>query len=95
MGIPSFFHLPEHRRFNFKTRYYDKEKEERENRIKNIERELDSNDEKGHVSRIKGQMKRRFDRADQYAAGQKRKSNIRLVIIIGILLFISYLLLFY
>ena len=40
MGIPRFIKLPGHKQFNYSPRYWDPEKEEREERIRQIKQEM-------------------------------------------------------
>ena len=92
MGLPSFFKIPEHRTFNFIPRYYDERKEKLQERIKAIEKEMGKkNEERSYQTKItRGSMRGYIDKTH---AAQK-KSNIRLLIILGILAFLVYLLMF-
>lgn len=90
-----FLHTPKNKKFNFKPRYYNEQKEELENRIRKIKREMGVKDledsEKPYIPNIKGQMRgKRGENVEQ-----KRKSSIRLFVILLILLALVYLLLFY
>jgi hypothetical protein len=92
MNIPRFFKTPRHRQFNYMPRYYDPDKEEREERNREIRRELGIKDEKDEYrpSIRRGSMR-------SYFKGNKRatrNSNIRLVLIIVFLLFLAYTLLY-
>ena len=93
MNIPRFFKIPRHRQFNYQPLYYDPEKEEREERNREIKRELGIKDEKDSEYRPtirRGSMK-------AYFKGNKRaqrNSNLRLVLIIIFLLFLAYFLLY-
>ena len=40
MGIPRFIKLPGHKKFEYSPRYWDPEKEEREDRIRRIKQEM-------------------------------------------------------
>ncbi len=62
MGTPRLFKLPSHSTFNFKTRYYDADKEELDKRVKEAKKKYgvteEANGEKGkYTPNIKGQMK--------------------------------------
>lgn len=88
MGIPSFFKLPKPRKFDYKPLYYDPVKERRQERNRQIERELGLDKDKKYVSRIyhgifRDQIKRNLK--------TERSSNIRLIIIFIILLLLAYL----
>lgn len=93
MGIPSFFRTPKPKPFNYIPRYYDEQKEELEERIRNIEREMGVDKGEGYRPTIRrGQMSNYFRRKQRRV---QKQSNIRLVIIILILLLISYFLFFF
>ena len=89
-----FFHTPKNKRFDFKPRYYNEQKEEFENRVKHIKREMglgDPQDEgKPYVPNIKGQMKGYFKKSQK----ANQTSNIRLIFIILLLAIIAYYLFF-
>lgn len=86
-----FIKLPTHKRFNYNPIYYNEMKEELDERVKNIKKEMGVNDEdindkpliKGHIV---GQFRRNIK--------QKKQSNLRLVIILIALILIAYLLFF-
>jgi hypothetical protein len=92
MNIPRFFKIPRHRQFNYQPLYYDPEKEEREERNREIKRELGIQEKDGEFrpSIRRGSMK-------AYFKGNKRaerNSNLRLILIIVFLLFVAYFLLY-
>lgn len=92
MNIPRFFKTPRHRQFSYQPLYYNPEKEEREIRIKELKRELGIEEP---VNEYKPGIRRGSMKA--YFKGNKRaerNSNLRLVLIIIFLLFVSYFLLF-
>ena len=76
-----FLHTPKNKQFKFTPRYYDEQKEELENRIQKIKREMGVEDledsDKPYVPNIKGQMRGYFKKNIE----QKRKSTMRLIII--------------
>ncbi|HAF29301.1 MAG TPA: hypothetical protein DCG75_09675 [Bacteroidales bacterium] len=90
-----FFHTPRNKEFSFKPRYYNEQKEELENRVKSIKREMGVTDledsDKPYVPNIKGQMRGYFKKNVEH----KRKSNLRIVIILIILFTAAYFLLYY
>jgi len=91
MGIPRFFKLPKNKQFNYQPLYYDPMKEDREARRKQIDREFGNTSDKGYSPRItKGAMREYFKRENK----ARKQSNLRLIIIVMVLLFIAYLLLF-
>ncbi len=93
MALPSFFKINKNRRFNYIPRYYNPDKEELEERIRNIEIEMGvKREEEGvYVPRIhRGMMSKRH-------VSRKRathQSNVRLLVILAALLLISYFLFF-
>jgi len=94
MGLPRFFRLPQHKRFNYQPLYYDEEKEKREERIRAIEREMgikhDESDGKYMPSIGRGS----FSSMQTRRRKSQRYSNLRLVILIILLFFITYFILF-
>ena len=91
MGIPRFFKLPKYNEFNYIPRYYNPEKEAREERLKKIKQELGQSDDINYVPNIKGKI-RSYRRS---AAKEKRVSNLRLLIIFIFLMLAFYYLVFY
>jgi hypothetical protein len=91
MGIPRFIKLPGHKQFNYSPRYWDPEKEEREERIRRIKQEMGIEvPSDPNRSTIKRGSFRQASRNAKVKA--TRSSNIRLVIILAALLMIAYLL---
>jgi hypothetical protein len=91
MGIPRFFRIPKHRQFNYQPIYYDEQKEQLEERIKNIEQEYGiNNGEKYTRSMTKGSFSHYYDRKRK----SQRYSTTRIILIIIFLLFVSYFLFF-
>ncbi len=91
----NFIKLPKHRVFQFIPRYYDEEKEELEERIRNVKREHGLLEEEDDVDKARQQraayIKGQFQKARMKAAysspdAQNRRANIRLIIILCILL---------
>ena len=78
--LPSFFKTLRHRQFDFKTRYYDAQKEDLENRVKN------ASNSKTHL---------RFTNHWQHNKRSKEtnNSNKRVVLIVIVLLMISFIIL--
>jgi len=90
-----FFHTPKNKRFNYAPLYYDEQKEELEKRVRQINRELGVEDlsesDKPYIPNIKGQMRGTLKRKNE----ERKKSNLRLAIILVVLLAIIYFLLLY
>ncbi len=91
MAIYQFFKLNKHKDFNYMPLFYDKDKEEFNERVRRIEEEMgikNSPDFKPGIRR--GTMREHI----QNSRKQSRYSSIRLVAIIIILLALAYLLIF-
>jgi hypothetical protein len=91
MGLPRFIKLPGHKQFNYSPRYWDPEKEEREERIRQIKQEMGvevpSDPNRSTIRR--GSFRQVRQTAKVKA---NRSSNIRLVVILAVLLMLAYLL---
>jgi len=83
--------LPKHKTFEYTPRYYNEQKEELQERVKKIEREMGvkSPDYK-YVPNIKGQIRPHYNRA----TAEKKQSSLRLILILVILFVLAYLLFF-
>jgi len=97
MALPSLFKLPPNKIFKFKTRYYDADKEELEDRVERAKRDAGVtgavNKEGVYVPNIKGQMQHYMKRRPSMQK-ERNKSNFRMVIIAVILGLIAYYLFF-
>jgi len=85
----SFIKLPGHKRFEYTPRYWDPEKEAREERIRHIKREMGieipSNPNQTTIRR--GSFRQR----QKQKVKSTRASNIRLLVILAVLFIIAYL----
>lgn len=84
-----FIKLSQNKSFDYKPMYYNPQKEELQQRIDRAKREAGSTDQP-YTPNIKGQFKPVFNREMRTS---ERKSNIRLVIIIAVLMGVAYWLL--
>lgn len=92
MGFTSFFNKPEHKKFNIQPRYWDPDKEERDDREKRIRGEMGLRDEnETYIPNIKGRMKTQLRHGHSDSSGARNKSNIRLLIIFVLLAIAAYL----
>jgi hypothetical protein len=85
----SFIKLPRHKRFEYTPRYWDPEKEEREERVRQIKREMGI-----EVPSYTGQTTIRrgsFRQRQKQKVKATRASNIRLLVILAVLFIIAYL----
>lgn len=90
MGIPRFIKLPRHKRFSYSPRYWDPEKEEREERVRRIKQEMgiDVPSDPTRTTIRRGS----FRQASRNMKVKATKgSNIRLLIILAVLLMLAYL----
>ena len=91
----NLFKQVKHQKFDYKPRFYDRDKEELEKRLKKYEALADP--ESGTVEDTKNRIQSGLRSRQSYAADQSYrrkavvKSNIRLFMIIGILAIISFL----
>lgn len=94
--IGRFFHTPGAKKFHITPRFYDPDKEEREERERRIKEELGIVDDRKDDGRpyrpnIKGQFRRAQEGLSKSSAEARRSSNTRLIILILILTLIFYL----
>lgn len=94
--IGRFFYIPGAKKFNITPRFYDPDKEERDERERRIKEELGITEEKKDDGRpyrpnIKGQFRRAQGNLSKSDEGARRASNTRLIVLILILTLISYL----
>jgi len=90
MGLPSFGKRVKNQKFNYIPRHYDPAKEDLEERLRMASPEDSSDLAK---MRIKSGFKRKARGNKDLEKSLKRSANIRLVVIIGILIAITYYLL--
>ncbi len=83
-----FFHIPKPKKFDYKPLYYDKEKDEREQR----KRELGITDSSNKTSFMRGELQNRWrkDRTTQ----KRQQSKMRFLIYLLILFLTVYLFFF-
>lgn len=86
MKFTFFLKLGKPKQFNYKPRFYDEEKEELENRKRQIEREMGvGKDEIYHHSISRGTISRKFTQRKR----ANRSSVLRLILIVTILVLIA------
>lgn len=81
---------PKPKPFGFIPRYYDEQKEERENRLKALNNPDDIDVAK---DRIKSGLRATYRGDASYKKSQTKKANLRLLYIIITLVFVSYMIL--
>ncbi|MGC9331182.1 MAG: hypothetical protein ACP5DZ_04805 [Bacteroidales bacterium] len=91
MGLVSFFKLPSYSVFNYQPRFYDPEKERREKRRRQLRMEqgkdIDLPPGATVEDRIRGKMKYKIPPVKK----AKRRSNLRLLGILAMLLLLVYI----
>lgn len=91
MGGIGFGKRPQPRKFDYLPRFYDPIKEDLENRIGSYK---DEKKEDQLKDRIKQGLRQRYNSdTGSYRSNQVKRSNLRLLYIIGILILAAYLLL--
>ncbi|OQY05035.1 MAG: hypothetical protein B6I20_01935 [Bacteroidetes bacterium 4572_117] len=97
MALPSLFKLPSNKIFNFKTRYYDADKEDLEERVERAKRDAGitnaTNNDGVYVPNIKGRMKHYMNRKP-IMVKERQKSNFRVFAIAAALALFAYYILF-
>jgi len=89
MSLFRFSKLPKTKPFNFTPRFYDPVKEELEERAR--DRELRKQEDiEGTKMRIRAGFRSKYKADAAFAQKSKRQQNMRLLMIIGILLFAVY-----
>ena len=91
MGLPRFIKLSSHKQFNYSPRYWDPEKEAREDRIRRIKNEIgiDMPTDLNRTTIRRGSFRQASKKTKIKAT---RSSNIRLVVILATLFLLAYLL---
>ena len=91
MKIPTLFgRTPKHQRFSFEPRFYDSQKEEREERNRRIRQELEqekNNSPEGYQNRIKGSFSSALKRSS-VTSSDLQASLLRLAILFFLVTFI-------
>lgn len=88
------FKTPRPRRFDHVPIYYDEAKERLKEMQRNAEIEAGKKSDDAYVPNIKGKFRKNWhNTAPDFTRNENRKSNIRLVAIIFVLLFIAWLIL--
>lgn len=93
MAILKFFRVPKNQQFQYKTRYWDPQKEELEERLRRVE-ERKKNDVEGAKARISSSFRSKgYHVNSSYRQRQTMRSNMVLFAVIIILVLLAYLLL--
>lgn len=91
MFTGGFGKRPKHRQFGYIPRFYDEEKEALENTLNQYKGNLSDADKV--KQRISSGLRQRYVGDDSYRRQNVKKSNLRILYIVVILMFISYMIL--
>ncbi len=86
MGFQGMFRLPKNRKFGFTPRYYDAAREDLEYRIARAKQDVKNEQNTDYVPLRGGELRR----ASRVLNSDRRTSNLRTLLILGILLLIAY-----
>lgn len=92
MALLKFFKIPKHQQFEYKTRYWDPQKEELNERLKRIE-ERKNNSVEATKARISSGFRSKgyYHTDSSFRRRQTSRSNIILLAVIVFLVFLSYI----
>lgn len=90
LKLPSFFRGREVKQFEFRPRYYDPEKEKREQRNAEIRREVEQEQTASDPEVFRSKLRARWERTSSRKQKGYSVSVIRLAIIIALLAWVSY-----
>lgn len=88
MALLRFFRVPKHRKFDYKPRHWDPEKEEMDERLKRID-EIQRNGVSASKARISGSFRKSYKGNSEYRKSQVVRSNLILFGVIFILVLLS------
>ena len=91
-GKGRIFRVPKHQQFKYKPMYYDPQKEELQDRIDSL-KELQKGGIEGTKARITSGIRSGHLQDQAYRQEQIKRSNIKLVMIVVMLLVLGYMLL--
>ncbi|HZJ73319.1 MAG TPA: hypothetical protein VFC87_00820 [Perlabentimonas sp.] len=95
MGMISFIKTPKPRRFGYSPVFYDERKEALEERERQIRQEMGLTKEgEERVSLIKGQFRKQYD-SKRRVKSNRKKRNLRLLVIFTILCLLFYYLIYF
>ncbi len=80
LRLPQFIKLPNHSRFEYRPLYYDKRKEELEEKVNKLKKQKELLEKGDYQPEIKRKFVSSFNRTD--IKKQKKAANIRLAIIV-------------
>ncbi len=90
MALKFFTRTPKHQQFEYKPRFWNPDREELQDRLKQA-REQDNNDPEGMKRRISNGMRRNYKADAELKSQLQHKANMRLLIILVVLCFMTYM----
>ena len=88
LRLPQFIKLPDHTRFEYRPLYYDKRKEDLDEKVNKFKKQKELLEKGNYKPEIKGKFVSSFNRGA--TKKQKKAANIRLTIIIVFTAAIAY-----
>ena len=94
MGLFNIFRAPKPQRYNYIPRFYDPDKEDLDNRLKQIEDRKKHTDVESVKSRLESGFMRRSGGyapdAGRMRSGSTKRSNMRLILVLAVLIVLAY-----
>ena len=90
MALLRFFKLPRHQQYQYKPRFWDPKKEEREERLKQIEA-VKEGDAEALKARLSANFRKGYTKDTSFRKKQVMRSNLILLGILVLLVVLSYL----
>ena len=90
MAVLRFFKLPKHQQYQYKPRFWDPKKEEREERLQQIEA-MKEGDPEALKARLSANFRKGYAKDTSFRKRQVRRSNLILLGILALLVIFSYL----
>ncbi len=90
MALKFFTRIPQHQKFDYKPRYWNPDREELQDRLRQA-REPSGRDPEGMKRRISNSMRRNYKADTELRSQLQQKSNIRLFVILVILCLMTYM----
>lgn len=90
MAVLRFFKLPKHQQYQYRPRFWDPKKEEREERLKQIEA-VKEGDAEALKARLSANFRKGYAKDTSFRKRQMMRSNLILLGVLALLVILSYL----
>ncbi|MCO6475021.1 MAG: hypothetical protein J5I94_00300 [Phaeodactylibacter sp.] len=90
MAVLRFFKLPKHQQYKYKPRFWDPKKEERDERLKQIEA-MKGGDAEALKARLSANFRKGYAKDTSFRKRQMMRSNLILLGVLAVLIILSYL----